>query len=151
MKKTLLAISLLISSNCFSQQDLILPIVRIIDGDTIETRFPLPAPLDEISIRLLGIDTPEMPADSYATTGKLNKAKCVREAELALASLKYLQSMVSSSVNNTMIVRDYDWDKYGRRIDGTVFFGTVDVVRALIENGFGVPYDGTGKRQDWCR
>ena len=52
-------------------QDLIVPVINVRDGDTIEIRMTLPEPLDKVSVRIYGIDTPEIPAASYATTGKL--------------------------------------------------------------------------------
>lgn len=124
-----LAILMLVSivAQAHESQSLTLPIIT----DTISTKLPLPAPLDDIDIRIRGIDAPEMPAKSYLTTGKLNKAKCKKEAELALQARAAVVS-VAETHYNTMIVKNYSWDKYGSRIDADVYFGDVNIAEKLI-------------------
>lgn len=128
--------------------DMILPIVEVYDGDTIKTQLTLPAPLNEMSIRINGIDTPEMPAKSYATTGKLGRADCVLEAELALLAKARIQYLAHGT--NTMLVTNYEWGKFGGRVLGDVSINGVDVAELLIEEGLAIPYHGKKKTHNWC-
>lgn len=152
MKKILLLV-LLAFSVCTAadttQTYMLLPIVEVHDGDTIKTdlSWRLPAPLNLINIRVRGIDTPEMPADSYATTGKLNRAKCVKEAELALQARAFVIKIAEGQTR--MKVSNFGWDKYAR-IDADVSIGGKDIGTELIKAGFAVPYDGGTKVHDWC-
>ena len=132
---------------------LFLPVIEVYDGDTIFTRFTLPAPLNEIKVRIVGIDTPEMPAKSYHETGKLGRAKCVQEAERALHARDYLRNIIAIH-RNVIVVDNYEWDKYGGRIDGDVYAGQggtwVDLREEMIKAGLAVPYDGKRKTHSWC-
>lgn len=148
MKKLLIALCLL-SPIVHAEQPLLLPIVSIYDGDTIKTELPLPAPLNKMSIRIRHIDTPEMPAASYATTGKLGRAQCVQEALRALASKQIVSSLAGEY--QLMTITNYEYGKYGGRIVGDVKIGNVDIATHLIENGYAVKYEGGTKTKDWCK
>ena len=130
---------------------MLLPIVEVYDGDTIKTNLSwrLPPPLNIVSIRISNIDTPESPAKSYLTTGKLGRAKCTKEAELALAAKARVIELVANS--KKMKVSNFKWDKYGGRIDADVSIGGVDVAKTLIKEGLAVEYYGSGTKQDWCQ
>ena len=128
--------------------EMLLPIVSVYDGDTIKTYIPLPTPLNKMSIRLLGIDTPENPAASYAVTGKLGRASCVKEAELALEAKAVVKTMADGAPY--MTVDDYKWGKYGGRIVGKVYIEGIDVAAKLIQMGLAVEYNGGKKTKDWC-
>lgn len=131
--------------------EIILPIISVYDGDTIKTSITLPPPLNVISIRILGIDTPEKPAKSYATTGKLGRAKCDKEAVLALAATQYLESLKDKH-GGAMTVRNFKYGAYAGRIVGNVYIGGVNVADKLVEKGYGVPYDGKSARShNWCK
>lgn len=142
-------IAILLLSGTAHSSELLLPIVDIYDGDTIKTEITLPPPLNEVSIRLLGVDTPEKPAASYATTGKLSRAKCVKEADLALLAKKKVELLAEGTT--TMKVTNFKWDKYGGRIDGNIEINGTDVATMLIDEGLAVPYDGGRKTKDWCQ
>lgn len=131
------------------QKSMILPIVEIHDGDTIKTdlTWRLPPPLNIIDVRVLGIDTPEMPADSYGVTGKLGKAKCVKEAEMALQARDLVKNLAVGQTK--MKITNFGWDKYAR-IDANVNIGGKDVATELLNAGLAVPYDGGTKTHDWC-
>lgn len=119
--------------------EMLLPIVGGVDGDTIKTRIDaLPCPLCKVSIRLRGIDTPE----------KGHRAKCAKEANLALHASKMTKDMIGSAT--LMTVRNPDWDKYGGRIDGEVIINGLNVGNELIANGLARPYTGKGPKPDWC-
>jgi len=129
---------------------MLLPIVEVYDGDTIKTDMSsrLPDPLGKVSIRIYGIDTPEKPAASYYETGKLGRADCIKEAELALEAKEFVE-MIAIGFKK-MKVEDFKWGKYGGRIVGKVKIGGVNIADALINEGLAVPYFGGTKTKDWC-
>lgn len=151
MKKILVAVLFLFSTGGMAQTYMLLPIVEVHDGDTIKTdlTWRLPAPLNEMSIRVYGIDTPEMPAKSYATTGKLGRAKCDKEALLALKARDRVKEIVGTKTR--MKVTDFTWGKYAGRIVAKVSVGGVDISKTLINEGLAVEYYGKGTKKDWCQ
>lgn len=114
-------------------------VLRVIDGDTIEIAATyLPVELrQKLSIRVLGIDTPE----------KAPRAKCLEEAALAQRASLHTKRLVANAKNIEMDIKG--WDKYGGRILGTVRIDGVDLSESLISNGFARAYFGE-KKQSWC-
>jgi len=136
-------------------QDLYVPVTEVHDGDTIKIRLTLPSPLDVVSVRIYGIDTPEMPAKSYATTGKLSRADCVQEAEQALLAQWFVEELVNRG-GKQLILRGYSWDKYGGRIDAVAYVidpdtgAEINIADELIAMGMAVEYYGGTKTKNWC-
>lgn len=118
--------------------DYVMPIISVIDGDTIKSNVKLPCPLCKVSVRILGIDTPE---SNYL-------AKCAAEKEKGLEAKEFTKSLAEGQ--STMIISGYKWDKYGGRIDAHVTINGVDVGQALIDKGLAKPYTGIGPKPDWC-
>jgi endonuclease YncB( thermonuclease family) len=145
--KLLSFFALFISFNTFA--GMTLPIVRIYDGDTIISYMPLPEKLSKVSIRVYGIDTPESPAKSYKSTGKLGRAKCRKEADMALQATSVVEGIAKGA--DYMIVEDYKWGKFGGRIVGKVTINGVDIADELIQQNLAVPYFGKKKSKDWCK
>lgn len=128
-------------STVYASSYMILPIDRIYDGDTIFTHMSenrLPSPLNRLSIRIRGIDTPE----------KGGRAKCEKEAKLAEDARMFLVKIIGS--NTTMKVEEFEWDKYGGRITSDVVVKGTNLGQALIDNGYAVKYDGGTKTKNWC-
>lgn len=127
-----------------------LPVIRVIDGDTIKVKlYGVVPPFDDISIRLLGIDTPETPAVSYKITGDLGKASCVAEAEQALVAKEFLTELVKNN-NNIITVNNIKVDKYGGRYVADVYLGKVYIADLLLKNGLAKVFTGKGPKPDWC-
>lgn len=119
-----------------SAENLTFSNVRVIDGDTLAvTLGNLPPPLNKLSIRLSGIDTPEL------------KGKCAKERVLAVEAKVFLQNLLTG---NTVTVKDYSWDKYGGRILGKVYLLRTDVANLMLLYGYAVPYFGQGPKNNWC-
>ena len=128
---------------------MLLPINEVYDGDTIKTQINrLPEELKYISIRVKGIDTPEMPAPSYSETGKLGRANCHQEALTAIAARNAVITLIGDSTS--MKVENFEWDKYGGRILADVKINGHYIKDFLIEKGYAVEYDGGTKTYNWC-
>jgi endonuclease YncB( thermonuclease family) len=154
MSRLIVFILFLLSINSYATDKyMILPIDEVHDGDTIKTHiseYRLVSPLNQLSVRIKGIDTPEMPADSYRTTGLLGRAKCVREAELALKAKAIVEGL-KKEIDTKMYIYNPEWDKYGGRILARVTINGVDVGELLIKEGLAVIYNGEKKTTDWCQ
>ncbi len=116
-----------------------LPIVKVIDGDTISTVIKeMPPELQNYSIRVRGIDTPE----------KGGHAKCFEEAtkaQMATIAVKRISLNV-----RTMHVSNCTHDKYGGRIVCDININGYNVAEKLIEHKLARPYNG-GKKESWCK
>lgn len=139
MIKSILAI-ILLASSVASAHELLLPIRGVTDGDTIKTVVTLPCPLCEVSVRIIGIDTPE-------STNRF--AQCEKEKMLGIQATEFVKRLVAT--HTLMIVTDTDWDKYGGRILGTVYVNGVNIGQELINAGLAKPYFGSGPKPDWCQ
>lgn len=116
-----------------------MPILEVTDGDTIKSFVNLPCPLCLVSIRIIGIDTPE----------KTWRGKCDKERELGEKATEFVKNIVGK--NKVMTVHNVKWDKYGGRIDGDVEVDGRDISKALIAAGLAQPYTGQGDKPEWCR
>jgi len=115
-------------------------ITRVIDGDTVEVEATfLPKPLKPVlSIRVLGIDTPE----------KGSRSKCSKEAALGNEASKFTKHMVSESKKQQVSIKT--WDKYGGRVLGDVLLDGKSLSDELIKQGLARPYFG-GAKSSWCK
>lgn len=115
-----------------------LPIIRVVDGDTIETRVAQhPTELQKIYVRLKGIDTPEL------------HGKCDKEKKIAQDAKLFLTKLLKSY--SMMQVHDVSFDKYGQRIVGSVFVKDIHINQLMIDQGFAVSYTGQGQKKNWCQ
>ena len=115
-------------------------VIKVYDGDTITIAAKLPntdGPVYRFSVRLDGIDTPEI------------KGKSVAERELAKQARDALHELIYGKV---VELRNVANEKYGR-ILADVYIGDTNVNQWLVSENFAVLYDG-GKKQrpaswDW--
>lgn len=114
-------------------------ITRIIDGDTVEIAVDfLPKPLPpKLSIRVLGIDTPE----------KAPRALCEAEAEKAKLASAFTKKAVAEAKEVDIVI--VKWDKYGGRVLGDVFLDQKSLAEMLIAAELARPYKGDAKTS-WC-
>ena len=114
-------------------------VIRVYDGDTFTANArPWPGVTIRISVRLDGLDTPEI-------RGRCEEEK--RQAIEAREGLKILLGGIGAAVSLERIKRG----KYSGRIVSRVKNGDgVDVTESMIQLGHGRAYNG-GKRQGWCR
>ena len=115
-------------------------VTRVIDGDTVafEANF-LPAPLKpELSIRVLGVDTPE----------KGHRAECPQEAQAALKASAFTKNAIKNAKKVQILIEKHD--KYGGRVLGDVIIDGKKLSELLIANGHARPYFGE-KKESWCK
>lgn len=111
-------------------------VTTIYDGDTFTATIDSWPPLigKSISVRIHGIDTPEM------------RGKCRQEIELARKAKKATVEMIREA--KTIELRNMRRDKYFR-ILAEAYADGASIGETLIKQGFAVRYDG-GKKIDWC-
>lgn len=107
-------------------------VLRVIDGDTIIVEAPwVPEPLKpEISVRLYGVDTPEMKS---------------RDPEARVAAEKAKHFVENILDSGEVRIEYLKWDKYGGRILGNLFIKEESLAEKLISEGLGEPYFGGAK------
>ena len=111
-------------------------VTTIYDGDTFTATIDSwPGIVGKnISVRISGIDTPEM------------RGKCEKEIELARMAKKKTVAMIRSA--KIIELKQMRRDKYFR-IDAVVFADGRSIGQALISAGLAVPYHGD-KKVTWC-
>jgi hypothetical protein len=113
-------------------------VIRVIDGDTIEVEAPfLPKEL-KLSVRVLGIDTPEKGA----------RAKCKAEADLAIKASEFTESFFKE-LGNKAFFSNIKWDKFGGRVLANVRAHHYNLGEELINRGYARAYNGE-KKKSWC-
>lgn len=141
--KMILLIALSIGANAEALKNIVFEnavveeITSIYDGDTFRANIKgYPKIVGyRMSIRLLGIDTPEM------------RAKCSKEKELARAAKKLTVSLLRGA--DHIELRNIKRGKYFR-ILADVYVDGVSIANELIKNNLAVKYDG-GTKIDWCK
>ena len=108
-------------------------VIKVYDGDTITiaSKMPYPeSPMYRFSVRLNGIDTPEI------------KGKNADEKEVAKKARDELSTLI---MNKTVILKNVQSEKYGR-ILAEVYLEDVCLNEWMIEKKFAVKYDGGTKQ-----
>ena len=107
-------------------------VVKVYDGDTITiaTRIPNDSTIYRFSIRLLGIDCPEM------------KTHNSTEKELAIKARDALSNMIMYKI---VQLKNISIEKYGR-ILANVYFQDINLSEWMISHGYAVLYDGKTKQ-----
>jgi micrococcal nuclease len=135
MKKIMIAL-MLVCGIAGAQERLSFKGLKAYDGDTIKTTLAPLKGITPLSIRVYGIDTPEI-------TGK-----CDKEKLLARKARDRLNLILKDEIT----VLPMDWDKYGGRFVATVFDKNgKNVGDILISEGLAVPYFGDKKISNWCK
>lgn len=108
------------------------------DGDTIKVNIKGLHPLigKGITIRVNGIDTPEMKGDCETSKIMAKEAKSV------------VQNLLSSSKKIDLV--NCKRGKYFR-IVADVIADNINIGNLLLVKGLAVKYDGTTKKQNWCK
>jgi endonuclease YncB( thermonuclease family) len=112
--------------------------VKNYDGDTITVDLKGQHPLfgDDISVRVAGVDTPEI------------KGKCSQEKELAREAKKVVHDLLKDA--RIIKLKNVRRGKYFR-IVADVYAGRKNVADVLVKKGLAVRYDGGTKTYNWCK
>lgn len=106
------------------------------DGDTCYITMPaLPQSLSKMSVRILGIDTPEI------------KGKCSKEKGMALLGRKFANNLFKNA--RDIEFKNLKWDKYGGRVLADVYLDGNSYSELIIKQKLARPYDG-GAKKGWC-
>ena len=113
-------------------------IVNVYDGDTTRVNINSYPPIlgQNISIRVNGIDTPEM-------LGKCEEEKI--KAKVA----KYFTKRFLQECKEEISLKNISRGKYFR-IVADVYCGEKSLAKGLLEDSLAVIYDGKKKRKNWC-
>lgn len=144
MKYILLILCLLFTTPSLSQKQkngviYDATILRVIDGDTvvIEAAY-LPPPLKpELSLRIFGVDTPEVGF----------RAECATESQKGTAASIFTKNIIKNAKHKQIVL--IEWDKYGGRVLGDILIDGKSLRMLLIDNGFAREYYGDAKKS-WC-
>ena len=115
-------------------------VIKVYDGDTITVASKLPfagSPLYRFSVRLNGIDTPEM------------KGSAPEERSVATEARDAVSTLI---LHKTVVLQNVSMEKYGRVL-ADVYCDNIYINNWLIEQRFAVKYDGGTKRSpdSWAR
>ncbi len=113
-------------------------ITSIYDGDTFRANIKDYPPIvgHRMSIRINGIDTPEM------------KAKCAKEKKLAREAKQLTVSKLRNA--KKIELKNIKRGKYFRLV-ADVYVDGVNLADLLKKKGLAVNYDGGKKSRPWCR
>ena len=115
-------------------------VIKVYDGDTITIASKLPfndSPLYRLSVRLNGIDTPEI------------KGKTDDEKTIAVEARNRLTELI---MNKQVQLKNVQNEKYGR-ILADVYLGDLHINQWMLDQHFAVKYDGGTKKtpESWMR
>ncbi len=112
--------------------------VRNYDGDTITFNLPGLHPIigEKISIRVNGIDTPEI------------KGKCEKEKYDAKQAREMVADILKDAEQVTL--KNMERGKYFR-IAADIIVDGENLADTLIDAGMAIRYNGGKKNHDWCR
>lgn len=108
-------------------------VIKCYDADTITIASKLPydaSPLYRLSVRLNGIDAPEI------------KGKSAEEKEVAKEARDFVSNLV---LNKNVRLENIESEKYGR-ILADVYIGDVCLNELLLKERYAVKYDGGSKQ-----
>lgn len=111
-------------------------VIKVYDADTLTIASKLPydsSPLYRLSVRLNGIDTPEMKGKDISDDEK-TASKNARDFVSNLVLHKYVR------------LENINSEKYGRLL-ADVYYGDIHLNELLLKEKYAVPYDGGTKKK----
>jgi len=115
-------------------------VIKVYDGDTITIASRLPysgSPLYRFSVRLHGIDAPEI------------KGKNEDEKQAARVSQKALEELI---LHKNVTLQNISTEKYGR-ILADVYYNEINLSQWLLKHKYAIEYDGGTKKapESWLQ
>lgn len=107
-------------------------VIKVYDGDTITVAAKLHEsfPVNRFSVRLSGIDTPEL------------RAKNENEKKRAVLAKNFLQEKL---LNQSVYLENITTEKYGRLL-ATIIYNGENINQLMIDNKYAISYGG-GKKE----
>ena len=126
-------------------------VLDIYDADTITVAFYLDNfNYTKISVRLLGIDTPEL-RGSEKELGIKARNHLIKILTDVIIDKDYsrneIRDLIFNKNNNIVDILFDDFDKYGRPL-GTIYKNNININEILIIEGYAKKYDG-GTKEKW--
>lgn len=122
-------------------------VFKVYDGDTCSIIFAVGASVMKTSIRVMGVDCPEIRPKDPSQSAELKKL----EKE---AGAKCRDFVASQILEKVVKVKLLDNDKYGGRMLGEIYImldgSEVSLTSALIDRGYAKPYKGE-KKTPWTK
>ncbi len=114
-------------------------VTSIYDGDTFRVNINSYPPIigKKMSVRLNGVDTPEM------------RGKCDKEKKSARKAKQFTVNFLRTCKNGLQL-KNMQKGKYFR-IVADVYCGDTSLAKELIKNDLAVEYFGGTKVKDWCK
>ena len=126
----------IISANAYAYGPYDARYPRVIDGDTIEADVMIwPGLIQRVSVRLLGVDTPE------------TRTLLLCEKAMGLSSKRFVTKFIQGK---SLVIDNIIIGKFAGRVVGDVLVDGVNLSKEIIKRGHGRAYGG-GKRMPWCR
>lgn len=118
-------------------------VIDVHDGDTVKVLFEFGGEIMKISLRILGVDTPEITAGH----GRLPEEK-----EAATKARDFVrETLHRAELQGGVHARFKEWDKFGSRILAEILLTeTTTLSDLLIKQGYAHPYHGEKKRE-WTK
>ena len=117
---------------------MVVPLVEVIDGDTIRSSLTLPSPLNKISIRILGMNSPE----------STWRAKCEEEKSFGIEAKEYLKKFLDGK--SVMILKNFKYGTYAGRILAEVYVDDLNIGDHMINKGYAVKSGAKIDKDYWC-
>lgn len=110
-------------------------VLKVYDGDTITIASKLPfenSPIYRFSVRLAGIDTPEI------------KGKTEKEKNMAKDAKNKLETLI---LGKYILLKNINTEKYGR-ILADIYLEDIHINKWMVDQNLATNYDG-GKKMSW--
>jgi len=110
-------------------------VLKVYDGDTITIASKLPfenSPIYRFSVRLSGIDTPEI------------KGKTEKEKHMAKDAKNKLETLI---LGKYILLKNINTEKYGR-ILADIYLEDIHINKWMVDQNLATKYDG-GKKMSW--
>ena len=134
-----LLLLLFVNATTYAQDSIrVAKVISVYDGDTFKVDLDCDCEMDivckNISIRVLGIDAPEV------------RGGCEKEKQVAKKARDFAKAFLSQG---EVRLKNIDRGKYFR-IVADVFVNGKSLSKELMKRELAVPYDGGTKTKDWC-
>ena len=117
-------------------------VYKVYDGDTCSILYKLGDRVMKTSLRIVGIDCPEL------RPKRLTEEMKVMEAKAAAVCRDFVKSLILEKIVQVMFVGN---DKYGGRLLANIYIPGDDLMLlsdVMITQGYAKPYDGA-KKEPW--